>query len=50
VRSFSALEEEEFLSIARRPNFYKQFIDSLAPQIYGSDGKKLIDDSFSNFY
>jgi hypothetical protein len=39
VRSFSAQEEEEFLAIARRPNFYNEFIGSLAPQIYGSDGK-----------
>lgn len=39
IRSFSSQEEEEFLAIARRPNFYNEFIGSLAPQIYGSDGK-----------
>lgn len=39
VRTFSAQEEEEFLAIARRPNLYNEFIGSIAPQIYGSDGK-----------
>jgi hypothetical protein len=41
VRSFTPQEEEEFLAISRRPNFYKEFIDSFAPQIYGSDGLTL---------
>ena len=39
IRNFTAQEEEEFLAISRRPNFYKEFIASVAPQIYGSDGK-----------
>ncbi|KAJ3367508.1 minichromosome maintenance protein 5 [Kappamyces sp. JEL0680] len=40
VRSFTAQEEEEFLAISRRPNFYNEFIGSLAPSIYGSDDIK----------
>jgi DNA replication licensing factor MCM5 len=40
VRSFTPQEEEEFLAISRRPNLYNEFIASLAPQIYGSDGIK----------
>ena len=47
IRSFSSQEEEEFLAIARRPNFYNEFIGSLAPQIYGSDGE--IATFFSHF-
>ena len=40
IRTFTAQEEEEFLAISRRPNFYKEFIASIAPSIYGSDDIK----------
>jgi DNA replication licensing factor MCM5 len=38
VRSFTPQEEEEFIAISRRPNVYNDFIGSIAPQIYGSEG------------
>jgi DNA replicative helicase MCM subunit Mcm2 (Cdc46/Mcm family) len=34
------LEEEEFIAMSQRPNFYKEFVQSLAPQICGSEGLK----------
>ncbi|KAJ8330738.1 minichromosome maintenance protein 5 [Batrachochytrium dendrobatidis] len=40
VRSFTALEEEEFLAMSRRPNLYQEFTSSVAPQIYGSEDIK----------
>jgi DNA replication licensing factor MCM5 len=40
---FSAAEEEEFVSISRRPNLYTEFAHSIAPSIFGhSDVKKAI--------
>lgn len=38
ARAFTSQQEEEFLAISKRPNYYEEFISSLAPQIYGSDG------------
>jgi DNA replication licensing factor MCM5 len=40
VRTFTPQEEEEYLAISRRPDFYQEFVASLAPQIYGSDDIK----------
>ena len=42
VRTFTPQEEEEFLAISRRPNVYEEFISSLAPQIFGSQGLAII--------
>lgn len=39
-RSFTSQEEEEFLAMSRRPDLYKEFSASIAPQIYGSDDIK----------
>ncbi|KAH3659421.1 hypothetical protein OGATHE_006305 [Ogataea polymorpha] len=40
---FSEEEEEEFLSLARSPNLYERFSNSIAPSIYGNaDIKKAI--------
>jgi DNA replicative helicase MCM subunit Mcm2 (Cdc46/Mcm family) len=37
-RSFTPEEEEEFLTMSRRPNLYEEFASSIAPSIYGSPG------------
>ncbi|KAI9209755.1 MCM2/3/5 family-domain-containing protein [Polychytrium aggregatum] len=42
-RVFTEEEESEFIAMARRPNFYEEFANSIAPSIYGnSDIKKAI--------
>lgn len=40
VRSFTAQEEEEFLKMSRRPEIYKEFTSSIAPQIFGAEDIK----------
>ncbi|KAI9141782.1 MCM2/3/5 family-domain-containing protein [Paraphysoderma sedebokerense] len=42
-RTFTEEEEEEYIHMARQPNFYELFAHSIAPSIYGSsDVKKAI--------
>jgi DNA replication licensing factor MCM5 len=40
VRTFTPQEEEEFLSMSKRPNLYQEFCNSIAPQIFGSEDLK----------
>ncbi|KAI9341271.1 MCM2/3/5 family-domain-containing protein [Zopfochytrium polystomum] len=43
TRSFTPQEEEEFLTMSRRPHLYEEFANSMAPSIFGStDIKKAI--------
>ncbi|RPA76838.1 putative DNA replication licensing factor Mcm5 [Ascobolus immersus RN42] len=37
---FTEQEEQEFLEMARNPNLYESFANSIAPSIYGSDNIK----------
>ncbi|KAJ3406010.1 minichromosome maintenance protein 5 [Chytriomyces hyalinus] len=39
-RIFTPQEEQEYLAISRRPNLYKEFCESIAPQIFGSEDIK----------
>lgn len=39
VQQFTDEEEEEFTAMARSPNFYETFANSIAPSIYGNSGK-----------
>ncbi|KAI8608925.1 MCM2/3/5 family-domain-containing protein [Chytriomyces sp. MP71] len=39
-RVFTAAEEQEYLAISRRPDLYREFSESIAPQIFGSDDIK----------
>ena len=38
-RSFTEQEEMEFIAMSRSDTFYEQFAKSIAPQIYGHQGK-----------
>ncbi|KAI8909693.1 MCM2/3/5 family-domain-containing protein, partial [Gorgonomyces haynaldii] len=40
VRTFTEQEEEEYIAMSRRPELYKEFTSSIAPQIYGSEDIK----------
>jgi DNA replication licensing factor MCM5 len=40
VRTFTAQEEEEFLTMSRRPELYNEFTGSIAPQIFGAEDIK----------
>jgi DNA replication licensing factor MCM5 len=37
-RIFTPEEEEQYSAMARRPNLYEEFANSIAPQIFGSPG------------
>ena len=37
-RSFSEAEEDEFIRMAREPEFFEKFANSVAPSIYGHPG------------
>jgi DNA replication licensing factor MCM5 len=39
-RSFTEVEEEEFMNMARTPNFYETFANSVAPSIFGFEGEE----------
>ena len=40
-RSFTEEEEEEYLRMAQDESIYDKFSSSIAPSIYGSEGKRV---------
>jgi hypothetical protein len=37
-RAFTEAEEDEFINMAREPDFFEKFSNSVAPSIYGHPG------------